>query len=182
MRVPAKLIAAALVVAACASSSDVQRFRGTLVPGGFQVMSAEEGEVVLTQCRSSPVVSGVWVPTAADIAELERRLPAWLAKQQVRPSDRAVYLRQYVGFVFLGRRWIYLNAFPAEHVRSDHEWYVKLKAKNDPAVVAMQPYLAEEDYWRRHSIMVCDGGSVYWGVEYDALTKQFTNLNINGEA
>ena len=155
MRIPAQLIA--LLLVACASSSDVQRFRTTLVPNGFEIMTGTEREVVLTQCsRAAPEAKGFWSPTAADIRALERRLPSYLARQQGnRPSIGTPYYRHYVGVTHDGRRSIYLSAFPVGTAEPD---------------------------WRRHAQIVCDGGNVFWGVEYDPLTKQFTNLSVNGEA
>ncbi|HJQ39410.1 MAG TPA: hypothetical protein VKB93_19890 [Thermoanaerobaculia bacterium] len=180
MRVPAQLIAA-LILAACASSATTSVV--SLVPRGSALLTGKEGELLLTQCRSAPEATTFWEPTRADIRELERRLPAYLARQTGRrPSDSIPFLRQYTGFVQHGRRYIYLNAFPEELVQSNHEMYVKLKAMNDRSLAGMPPYLGEADYWRRHSIMVCDGGNAFWGVEYDPLTKEFLNLTVNGEA
>ena len=104
----------------------------------------------------------------------------WLARQSRRPWQKVAYFRQYVGVVHEGRRYIYLNGFPTDSVREDVQLYGELKAKNSPALAGMPSYLADANYWREHAIVVCDGGYVYWGVEYDPVTHEFSNLSENG--
>ena len=156
-------------------------FRASLVPGGFTVLTGEEAVEVLNQCSHyAPQPQGLWQPSKAQIAELERRLPAWLARQSRRPWHKVRYFRQYVGVVHEGHRYIYLNAFPADSVRENVQLFAELKAKNHPALAGLPSYLANENYWREHAIVVCDGGDVYWGVEYDPITQKFMNLSENG--
>ena len=88
--------------------------------------------------------------------------------------------RQYVGVVHDGRRTIYLNAVPVSSVRSETQLYAELKAKNHPALSGLPSYLDHEDYWRERAIVICDGGSAYWGIEYDPQTKKFMNYSANG--
>jgi hypothetical protein len=118
----------------------------------------------------------MWAPSPAQVAELERRLPGWLARQNRRPWVNVRYFRQYVGVAHGGRRYIYLNAFPADSVRDNVRLFAELKAKNHPAASAMPSYLSDANYWREHAIVVCDGGGVYWGVEYDPVTHEFSKF------
>ena len=68
-------------------------------------------QVLHTCSRPSPDREAAlprWIPSARDIAALERALPSLAAG-----SDPARYHRQYVGIVRPGERLIYLNAWPA---------------------------------------------------------------------
>ena len=175
-------VAMVLLLVSCTHGRDTGGFRSILVAGGYTILTGNEAELVLTQCSHyAPEASGFWQPAPADISELERRLPAWLSRQSHGPSKEMQYFRQYVGVIHDGRRFIYLNAFPADSIRDDAEFYKQMKARNDPALAAW-PSNFSEHHWREHAVMVCDGGNVYWGVEYDPLTKQFLNLDENGEA
>lgn len=167
--------------AALLSCTYTRAFRASLVPSGFTVLSGDEAVNVLKQCSHyAPRAEGLWQPSAVQIAELERLLPAWVARQSSRPWHNAQYFRQYVGVTHDGRRYIYLNAFPADEVRGNAQLFAELKAKNHPALAALPAYFADENSWRDHAVVVCDGGGVYWGVEYDPITHEFSNLSENG--
>jgi hypothetical protein len=66
--------------------------------------------------------------------------------------------RQYVGIVRQGRRFIYGNYF-----------------RHEPSQDAIFG-----DDWRRESTRVCDGGPVFFGVEYDVEAQRFTHIAFNG--
>lgn len=136
---------------------------------------------MLRQCsRSSPAPGeGSWQPEAADIAALEAALPAALAasnlsaiEERLRtrpevgtpsPSDPdwatapRGWRRQYGGLVRGGRRFIYGNFYPH---RSDDGW--------------------QTPDWRTAVVLVCDGGPVFFGAEYDVEGHRFTHLAFNG--
>jgi hypothetical protein len=123
------------------------------------ILSPTMGAELLKQCsRSTPEdVDGFWAPTTAQIDELEALLVSYLRStpsgRSLRPLEQ--YHRQYVGFIKLGKRYIYgsFYAFPFDSKRE-----------------ATEP------------IVVCDGGSSFWGVVFSVESKAFTDLSLNGVA
>lgn len=131
------------------------------MPASATVLPESQIGAMLRQCsRASPSAGqGGWRPSAADISALERRLLAALADA---PQARAMsngappqgWLRQYVGLVRDGRRYVYGNFAPQGDVSSSD--------------------------WRRTPLIVCDGGPDFFGVEYDVESQRFTHLAFNG--
>ena len=68
--------------------------------------------------------------------------------------------RQYVGIVRGGRRFIYGNFFP----RREGEL-----ALGEPQWPDAEPRI------------ICDGGAIFFGVEYDFEAGKFTQIAFNGE-
>ncbi len=66
--------------------------------------------------------------------------------------------RQYLGVIVDNRRLIYVNAIAAS----------TLKLPNF------------SDNPRINPVIICDGGSAFWGVLYDPDTKTFSQLDANG--
>ncbi|HEX2593923.1 MAG TPA: hypothetical protein VHL34_20655, partial [Rhizomicrobium sp.] len=77
------------------------------------------------------------------------------------PSEYG-YVRQYTGFVLSGKKVIYVNAL------------LKRSVEN--------PSLPQEYWsdWRHHADVVCDGGDLFFGVEYDPAAKTFARFAFNG--
>jgi hypothetical protein len=71
------------------------------------------------------------------------------------------FLRQYFGIVSGGRRYIYINAFPASEFK---DWPKQVPVFN----------------WRMQPFVACDGGSGFWGVLYDPASRRFSQLAFNG--
>jgi len=112
-------------------------------------------QVLDTCSRDSPArhdgaVSGYWVPTVEQIAQLETRL----AQLQPTIPDPASYDRQYVGILYNGKQAIYVNAFKP-HDGSDL----------DPSVDAVR---------------VCGGGGGFWGAVFDPASGAFSEIASNG--
>lgn len=139
------------------------------LPPGAAILPGEQVPVMLRQCsREAPEAGEAsWQPGEADIAALEAALPAALRD---RPETRGDYSpafdwsrapegwgRQYVGIVRGGRRFVYGNFHPRRLYRDDP--------------------IAD---WRTHPVIICDGGSVFFGVEYDVEAGRFTHLAFNG--
>jgi len=123
------------------------------------ILSPGVGPELLKQCsRPTPEnVDGFWIPTTEQITELEALLVPYLksvpAGRSLRPLEQ--YHRQYVGFTTRGKRYIY-GSFYAFAV--------------DPKREATEP------------IIVCDGGSSFWGIVFSVESKLLTDLAINGVA
>lgn len=144
------------------------------------VFPAEHARELLGQCsRAVPQnVDGTWVPVAAQIRELEARLPQALADAFARKGTseyqggrnvvRQRYGRQYGGLVVHGRRIIYVNAFYYSFIDAYHESPSDLGA-----------FKRGLD-WHRTTVGVCDGGENFWGVEYDPATGIFSHFAFNG--
>lgn len=116
---------------------------------------------LLRQCsRASPRAGeGTWTPAWSDIAALEAALPAALRADSLGAPLAARgapegWRRQYVGLIRDGRRIIYGN-FGLD------------RGAGDPA-------------WRTRPAVVCDGGSSFFGVEYDVAARRVVGLAFNG--
>lgn len=129
------------------------------------VMAPEHARDLLRQCsRATPQgVTGTWQPAAAQIADLEARLPDAVA--QVQPDVHGAFARQYAGYVIGGKKLIYVNAFP-RNTLGDFD--------KDPAT-----WNAKVTH---QAMMVCDGGHDFFGVLYDPATKTFSQFAFNGFA
>ncbi|WP_237717940.1 hypothetical protein [Dyella japonica] len=118
---------------------------------------------LLKQCsRGVPHASNAWTPSRDQLSDLESHLPqlSELAARQRLPQsigDPKASFRQYVGIVVDHHRYIYINAIAASDVTSPHA--------PDPHVTPM---------------IVCDGGSAFWGALYDPESKTFSQLDANG--
>lgn len=127
------------------------------------ILTPEQAPRLMKPCsRPGPdKVSGFWMPTASDVALMEKELPAFMSKSGIRHpvSD---YCRQYVGVISNGRKVIYINALPV----SDAE-----DKDIDPE---------DRMQWKKEPAIVCDGGPEFWGAEFDLLAKEFLHLEGNG--
>lgn len=152
------VIVLAMSIAPVASAQDF-----SFPAGGRFILPSSLGAEVLKQCsRSTPTVSKFWQPTVPEVEELELALPGFLAERdksgrKVPPKDVA-YHRQYVGFVENGERFIYANLYPA--------YVVKETAGNETT----------------RPIVICDGGSAFWGIVFRLSTKTFGEPHFNGVA
>ncbi|HEY1588271.1 MAG TPA: hypothetical protein VGG00_00960 [Rhodanobacter sp.] len=129
----------------------------------YALMPESALSVMLKQCsRSAPHASGSWTPTREQLDQLERHLPqlAGLAERQgmsPRDVDPKASFRQYLGVIVDNRHFIYVNAIAASDLKPPYS--------PDPHI---------------KPVIVCDGGSAFWGVLYDPDTKTFSQLDANG--
>jgi hypothetical protein len=119
--------------------------------------------------REAPARTGYWTPGPETIGSLETVLaPALqvaLDKKSKDPSRRRAasdYYRQYIGLRVRGRQVVYVNGF--------HKSYLE-------GLSGMRRELAD---WRTRAVNVCDGGSMFFGAEYDPATRQVANIRFNG--
>ena len=125
-------------------------------------------ERMLDQCsRDAPEkAQGIWRPSASEIRRFEARVAADLPRRfntlgSVAPEERAKlekfpsgFWREYLGIVRDGRRHIYGNFGPLDR----------------PAAAAA---------FSGGPTVVCDGGPVYFGVEYDPDHDAATHWGFN---
>ncbi len=151
----------AATVATSASSTPV------LDPAYGAVLQGAAADKLLSQCsRPAPEhVEGQWVPSSDQLHDLEMRLPQALeealAKRKGNNAEASHIARQYAGFIAAGRKIIYVNAFT--------------QRETEPPFPGRDP--AD---WRHDAMIVCDGGAVFFGVEYDPETHTFSHFAFNG--
>jgi hypothetical protein len=131
------------------------------------VLSGEQALALARQCsRISPgPVENVWTPSDAEVAAFEDELILLVARQLESAGDSPSpggYYRQYAGFVIGGRRIIYVNGVDESAIDADP----------GPAFYPSN--------WRTQAALICDGGPITFGVEYDPATGQFSNFAFNG--
>ena len=161
-----RLAVAALFLSAVSCGGSLSR---PVAPNQSALLSLDQARLLTDQCsRPAPSPDSMWQPSDADIRALEanlRRLEGRRASEccirGARIKDVDKYLRQYAGVVVAGRRYIYVSALS---VSSFENWPTQAPLPN----------------WRAEAYVVCDGGSSYWGVLYDPLTRSFTQLAFNG--
>jgi hypothetical protein len=125
-------------------------------------------EVAIFPESSNDLMPGKrFTPTKEEIFEAEKAL-----KLKLKEANRNLenqynspiihrnlkkYKRQYFGFINdKGEKILYINS---------------LWKKNE-----------EETKWLQQIIMVSDGGSYYWNIEYNLDTEELMNLSVNGSA
>ena len=150
---------------------------------------------VLTHCsRGAPTgVSGFWRPTHADVAAAEHAVDQALARAldslmardttgftEWRERPRATwpdqYYRQYAGLRYSdGRRTVYVNGFAVG-------WPNELSRRvTEHDTTGAHPF-AKPDWWRFSAATVCDGGELFFGAEYDPVSKRVLSFQFNGQA
>ncbi len=166
----------ALFLASCSNSNtldtDGQETEPADLPDGAFVFAGEDPERLLDQCsRGTPAPGDAyWTPSPADIVAFERALPTALAQSGRGPDDYLPeaerqgwshfterWTRQYIGIDRNGVRTIYGNFFPGE-----------------PAGTSLNPTTG--------AIIVCDGGNVFFGAEFDPTNGEIIHLAFNGRA
>ena len=136
-----------------------------ILVGHSALLPQSEGMRLATQCSRRGVsnVQATWVPSANQLTEMEIELSKFLASKhpKILKSSEKLYL-QYAGFVVNGRPIIYINAINEFHVHP--------------------PFTDEPVDWKNVAMKFCDGGHVFWGLEYDPISKSFSNMAFNGNA
>jgi hypothetical protein len=127
------------------------------------IFAGEKALELVEPCSRPPPapLEGTWTPSESEIAAMEPALARYLA-QNLRgawpDSDHIAvedYRRQYGGLILGGQRIIYVNGF-------------RLTEYDD------------QDTWRSFPHVICDGGPIMFGVEYDPATQSFRNFAFNG--
>lgn len=166
-------IAALLASAACAPnpteppSGAAQEQVAELWPADTRtVLTGDAARSLARQCsRVSPgPVEDVWTPSDAEIAAMEDALILRVARELETAGESPSpggYYRQIAGFVVGGKRIIYVNGVRETAIERD---------------------AARSFDWHTQPVLICDGGSITFGVEYDPATQTFSNFAFNGQA
>jgi len=106
---------------------------------------------------------GSWEPTVGDMNGVEANLEQVTELSSKYPDafrhieNPSQYFRQYGAVLIDGQQAILVNAFcPLGKDKSE--------------------------LWRKHLIVVSDGGKCYWKALFDVSTQKFTKLAVNGIA
>lgn len=99
-----------------------------------------------------------WTPSESDVLVAERELIPFLSRSndaRVKQilSRIKTYKRQYVGVVIAGHKDLYFNLF------------------------CMAP-----NYWTRAEVVIFDGGTCFFNLQFSTETKSFSDLRVNGIA
>ena len=123
------------------------------------VLAPDKGPALLKQCsRDTPQgVDEFWMPSPGEVTELEARLAPFLkagpSGREVLPLDQ--YHRQYIGFTKQGKHYIYGSFYTV-------------------------PGAFVANYEATEPVLVCDGGSHFWGIVFSVDSKTFMDLAFNG--
>ena len=156
MKRPAALALVALVGCVGAASSSA-----LLSSEGPLPVNSGQATRLFDQCsRPAPVPEGLtWQPSRAEVDQLEASLPSYLnaihAKGQTTPPVPPQYRGQYVAYTERGQPRIYASFVPADAA-------------------------AHKGTKKGTAVLVCDGGSRFWGVVYNPATRSFMDLQFNG--
>ena len=170
-------------------STSPQTDAGALDPSLGVVFPAARARDLTTQCSrsASGTVQATWDPDAFQIQQLEQALSAVLLERLAqtqwsgetpRPGD---YYRQYAGVVINGRQLIYVNGFHKQFVESTVAFIDQNRA-NPNQLSAFPLEYRGANFWQGVPVMVCDGGAMFFGAEYDPATGQFVAFQFNGAA
>ena len=141
-----------------------QREKSALLP-------ADQAKEVTSQCsRQSPKFTDTWEPSKDQIKEMESAFSRikGCCKERFRLGDLSNVYMQYAGIVVDGKKLIYINAFS--------EFAATIPVRKNDGTYEME----KSDWWKTSAVIVCDGGSAFWGVLYDPKSKKFFDLAVNG--
>lgn len=127
----------------------------------YNVMVGEEARKLVFHCTNiySSGVSGYWEPSREKIEELERLLIPFLSAQNIKDVNLASYVRQYAGVIKGDRSMIFVNGV-------------------NPSIMEV---LTKGRDISKDAVVLCDGGKMIYGVEYDVETKRFDVFSLNPE-
>ena len=124
------------------------------------ILFGSQARAVFNQCsREEPSgIDGFWCPYPWNIRHLEAALPHFLdgKRNETGPLVLKDYYFQYSGFIRNRHYLIYVNAYP----------------KDTFDITPFQTRVTAEN--------ICDGGSNFFGFEFEPATGHFNNLSFNG--
>jgi len=133
------------------------------------IISLEKGNILLNQCsRSTPKnIDAYFNLSENEMIEIQENLKkiyklrsSGCCIKKVKIGNLNQFAFQFIGVIIKGEKYIYINAF-----YSDKEGNLIDIDSNE---------------WKTKPIIVCDGGTNYWGALYDFKKKKFSQLSFNG--
>jgi len=144
--------------------------QSAFVPAFSTILKNDQGKAIMAQCsRSIPdKVTGYYDLSEAEVAKLDsnfRKLiyvkstGCCIVRETIKNLDKYAY--QYIGLTIGKEKYIYINAFAVDPTKGPDD-----KQKD----------------WKETPIIVCDGGSGFWGALFKISDGTFTELAVNGTA
>jgi len=137
------------------------------VPEIKAILSQDNGEKLIKQCSRFSVenVQSFFNVSENEVSDLETNFKKIYTIQSTKcclkgqkVSNLKYYGYQYVGLIIKDAKYIYINAFELE----------------------TSQILLKSGEWQIKPVVMCDGGSSYWGVLYNIKKKKFMQLSMNG--
>jgi hypothetical protein len=120
------------------------------------VLQGDQATSLIKQCSRPALknIKGTWIPSANQIALMEQQLDKYLGKHHpsIRKNIGQLYF-QYAGLIRNKKKIIYINTLD-QHAQANPDW-------------------------RHTAMIICDGGDTFWGLEYDPMTHQFSEMTFN---
>ena len=139
------------------------------IPKYKSIISLEKGNNLLNQCsRSIPEnIDGFFDLSENEVNEIQNNFKkiyklksSGCCIKKVKIGDLNQFAFLFIGVIIKGEKFIYINAF---------YWDEKGNIID-----------INSDVWKTKPIIVCDGGTYYWGVLFDLKRKKFSQLSFNG--
>ena len=120
------------------------------------IIVGDEAIKLVKHCTDAYItgVSEYWVPSEENVLALEMLLPSFLNSRR---EGLGNYLRQYTGVIKDNRRLIFINGF--------HSSFLDNFAKGQDV--------------SKEAIVLCGGGDLVYGLEYDLDARSFNNFAFN---
>jgi len=156
------------------------------------IFPEEIAPLVANQCSKGNYNGDFWVPSIDQVQLLEKHLPKYFEEKHInlRHGGLDTFRRQYVGIYINGEKAIYANAFHSkagaifstnnkspEYLEIANERRRKKLSKYVDIVRLPNDLLT----WKHYPINVCDGGELYFGINFQLKNIQFSNLIFNGQ-
>jgi hypothetical protein len=123
-----------------------------------------------------PEKASLWIPDPDDVAQIEKRLPDFMRGQKTPRTYKPLgeYYRQYAGFIQDGKKQVCVGFIHFSNIYETLE-----KASHDPDLfkdlgIGGRP----EDYWKRETMYLVDGGEYTFKVLFDPATGSFSGLDF----
>ncbi len=154
------LLSLALIVCSSASAQNKSGEKSNSMPAWphahGSLLYGEQARTLAKQCSRPPLtnIKGHWVPSSNQLSKLEKQLDQYLSAKypEIRKNIGQLYF-QYAGLIRNKKKIIYINTI-------DH-------------------YTQTNPDWRHTAMIVCDGGDMFWGLEYDPNTEEFSEMSFN---
>ena len=159
-----------VIILQCAFISKAQEPKYNFKPTFCFAFDSINGQALLHQCSRATTpktISSYWNVTLRDMDQLYSNFKKIYAitstacchfGMKLKSLDRCIF--QCTGVIMGKKKYIYINAcgYSEESINEEN-----IKA------------------WKIHPLIVCDGGSSYWGVLFSIDNREFSHLAFNGE-
>jgi hypothetical protein len=135
----------------------IQDTTASKVPDSSILLDKSKDKKLLEDCAGSKLMEKVdtfWTPNEREYQDLELNL--FKLNNQIKDLNK--YIIQYVGIIFNGSKYIYINAFDKRDLNEAKRIYLDLTSA---------------------SVVPCGGGKYYWRVLYDVNLKDFMEAQFN---